>query len=399
MRVIGTLLALVLVGGVFVLTSCGGNPSSSFVITGEYIAVFPEELQQHEHPTNTSTDFANSTISLYRTKVGEDGNVEKVEIASKAFSNGNVTFRGHLDAPESIEITAVARDGSQALSTIARVGPGSTASFALLDYPHRITVPSDILVLRGKSLLLKESPSKFTITGNLTTEIGDSRVATMEIQMVAWDKFGREVYEKIGTIMLDKGSFVYEGEIAEPIVANIVFRGENSFIWVEAVIEPGANISIHPRGSRTQAIATMPPGWFPMEQIGAREETGRGTIFATAESGRHARLIDSWQQSYTFLSTVDAYNVIVERYQSQQASVINESIDRTSEPGNSTLGASQDRSSGLPRNEYVPTVGCEHVDLASVELQTSYFRSPNTDDPEHYRLSDEMWNIRQDALA
>lgn len=399
MRVIGTLRALVLVGGVLVLTSCGGIPSSGFVITGEYIAVFPEEQQQDELPTNASTVFANSTISLYRTKVGEDGNVEKVEIASKAFRDGNVTFTGHLDGPESIEITAVARDGSQALSTIARVGPGSLTSFALLDYPHPDSVPSDMLVLRGKSLLLKESPSKFTITGNLSTEIGDSRVTTMEIQMGSWDKFGREVYEEIRTLMLDKGSFVYEGEIAEPRVADIEFRGENTFIFVEAVIEPGANISIHPKGSSTQTIATMPPGWFSLDQMSTTEESGRGTIFATAESGRHARLIESWQQSYTFQSTVVAYNVAVQRYQSQQLSAVNPSIDRASTLGTTTLDANLNLPKASSPPAFVAAEGCEHVELSSVVPGSVFTSSPDPEQTELNRLWDEIWAIRHDALV
>ncbi|MCY4142946.1 MAG: hypothetical protein OXG08_04550 [Gammaproteobacteria bacterium] len=129
-----TLSLLVVVSIALILTSCGNQPSNTYTVSVEYIAVGPEELPQDSELATESPDHSTSTITLYRTQSNANGEVEKVEIASKAFQNGNVVFKSYVDSLESIEVSALAGGSSATLSTVAQVEPGSDIKIALLDY-------------------------------------------------------------------------------------------------------------------------------------------------------------------------------------------------------------------------------------------------------------------------
>lgn len=396
MRVVETLRPIMLVCAVFVLSACGSDPSSTYTIVGEYIAVVPEGLQQAGSPTNRSIDYSNSIITLYRTQIDEDGQVERVALASKPFRDGLVVFEGKLDAPESIEIAANSSETAEPLTIVASVGPGAELTFALLDYWY--TFPEDKLALKGKSLLFHDSASKFTISGNVDTELRGSGVITMELETSKWTSRGHQEFVELGLLMLDDGKFVYEDEISEPVVAEIEFRGDNFVVWTQAVIEPGAHISIQPRTTGAQSIATMPSGWFSMDQTSTGDERGPLTMFATAESGRHTRLIDSWQRSHTFLFTVDAYNVAYEDFLAQQGSMVDQSLDRASTESPDLDEDRSDASNPSESTVYIAAQECKHIDLSGAESPSSFGPPPNLTPPPHFKLSREIWEIRRNAL-
>ena len=393
-----TLSLLVVVSIALILTSCSNQPSNTYTVSVEYIAVGPEELPQDSELASESPDLSTSTITLYRKQSNANGEVEKVEIASKAFQNGKVVFKSYVDSQESIEITALASGSSATLNAVARVEPGSDIKLALLDYS--LPYFEDRLILRGNALLLSDSPSKFTISGRVTPEMRNSKIITMRLQTTNLNAWGHEEFEELGMLMIESETFVYEGEAIEPRVVEMELRGENFAFWTEIIVEPGASISIHTRGSPNQAIATMPSGWFSKDQMGTRSsaERGMGGFFATAEGGSHTRLIESWQQSYTFLSTAEAFNVAMENYATREVQITDQSINRGSNTVTNTDEVTQTPLATRSSTMIVAAKGCEHVDLSKVDLEHDLDYSSPSELPTHERLARKMWELRDDAL-
>ncbi|MCY4142945.1 MAG: hypothetical protein OXG08_04545 [Gammaproteobacteria bacterium] len=228
----------------------------------------------------------------------------------------------------------------------------------------------------------------------------NSKIITMRLETTNLNAWGRQEFEELGMLMIESETFVYEGEVFEPRVVEMELRGENFAFWTEIIVEPGASISIHTRGSPNQAIATMPSGWFSKDQLGTRSsaERGMGGFFATAEGGSHTRLIESWQQSYTFLSTVEAFNVAMENYATREIQITDQSINRGSNTVTNTDEVTQTPLATRSSTIHEAAKGCEHVDLSKVDLEHDLDYSSPGELPTHDRLARELWVLREDAL-
>ena len=86
-----------------------------------------------------------------------------------------------------------------------------------------------------------------------------------------------------------------EPEVAEPRVVNILIVGPLGHSQTHAIIEPQAHIQL-----------TSQTSWI------------KGVFAISNESNRHARLVDSWQQTEEYLSTREKYLDAYQKFQNQQ---------------------------------------------------------------------------------
>ena len=397
----GRLLALVSM--IAVLSSCAGDPSKTYTIVGEYMAV---DVRTSSDGETQDADLSTATITLYHKKTNSEGEVERVEMASKPFREGTVVFEGPIDSSITVEITTtISGATSEPLSTDARIGPGSNITFALVDFGHRFR--RDKLLLKDRSLLLQDSPQKYSISGNVSGYLRDSQFVVISVETLAWNETGSPVYTTVGELMLGEDDFVFEAEIEEPTVAAVGLSGDSFGYWTTVVIEPGARISLESQSSGTQSISTMPAGWFSMDQVSSRRNSTRLDISATAEHGRHNILIDSWQQSYAYQSKAQEAQAAFEKFAAQQQANLTRPVEQASQPGDaSTIEPDEEESAsgeGTPDSHSSvvegAAEGCEHVEVSSVGSLARVGPTPYIDLPEHGRLWRELGKIRVDALT
>ncbi len=396
MRVIRTVELLGVLCVLFVLTACGGSPSNTYTITGKYL----EDEWSDDPIDDRLPDLSAATITVFAETNTDSGETTTVEIGSKPLRDGGVVFSGRIDEPTTIEIAVQAEVEHQDLSARARINPGSDMEFLLVN--HRRTQRPSYLALVGKSSLVVDETKKFSITGDFRHLANSAPIANVLVEGLIWTESTDPYWHVFARVALDDGRFVIEKEIDEPTVVEVSLRTHSSWAYTPAVIEPNANITITAPGSSTQAIATMPVGWFDLQQHErtAERQSTYGRLLATAGTGRHARLVESWQQSYEYLAKLNEFNEALQEWRTRQERTGNL---RTITPDDSTNGQSLSDDSPnwtAPDIAIAPAGGCEHVDLLAVRPYRSLSgQDPTVEDLAHERIRDEMWNLRADKLT
>lgn len=130
-----------------------------------------------------------------------------------------------------------------------------------------------------------EPAEGFTISGDLSSIDGDLTGAYVEVTGWEYDATGEQLTLDFGRATLEQGKFEIEAKVDEPKVVNVVViapraREHTQFL---VVIEPGAKITLSSKG-------TWLKGVFPI-----------------SGKGRHAQLVESWQQSEEYLTIREEY--------------------------------------------------------------------------------------------
>ena len=395
---------------VLLLASCSSSPPVNYTISGDFI-VFenpePEELVDSDEAGSDATsdseaesdaplDAASVTISVTYETTNKDGETETVELASGSFVDGKVSFIGEIDEPTKVKISADVNDEDQ-FTVEALLTAEHEVKFALLDFWGEY--PYDQLVLVEGSHLSQDSSKKFTITADLGDVEADLSSAIVNSYATKYDEEGEPQMFELGRILLVDKKFVIEADIDEPTVASgFVSTGGDYRSSFTAVVEPNADISVFAHGD------------------GSANE-----LLATAESGMHANLIQSWQQSEEYLSTLEEYSDAYAQYlaeweaanseqeespddgetESSDEEVAEGAEDQESEEDAGTLASAStedsddsiaSEESGLP-----PAEGCEHV-AQEVQQSTRQAAASDYEMPDYYKLYEELQSIRSTAL-
>lgn len=398
MRLIRTVELLGVLCISLVLTACGGSPSNTFTITGKYL-----EDEWSDYPIDDQLlDLSTATITVSAETNTDSGETTSVEIGSKPFRDGGIVFSGQIDEPTIVEIAVHSQGEHEHFAARARINPGSEIEFLLVNF-RRIPRPS-YLTLVGKSALVVDESKRFSIAGDLSHFAKDAPIANVSVDTLTWSESGDAYWQTIASVALDDGRFVIEKEIDEPIFVEVSIRTHSAWAYTPAIIEPNANITVTAPGSSNQAIATMPVGWFDLQlqERTAERQTFATRLLATAGTGRHARLVESWQQSYEYLAKLNEFAEALQEWRTQQERTRNLGISSGPSDDSSSGNSSSDDSSGwsAPDIAIAPAAGCEHVDFLAVRpYGFARGQDPTDEDPAHERIRTELWELRTDTLT
>lgn len=395
---------LALLSTAFALTACsGGGPANSYTITGRYLT-----NDTPNEPTGEQTlDPSTATITLSIETETEAGEVVTTEIGTKVFHDGKVQFTGRIHEPTTFKIAAKLEGQEEELVSRATIAPGTKQEFAFINInrqyrPYR-------LALVGTSSLVADEEKKYSISGNLNQLAKDSKFAILSVETWKWDINNDAHYIELANVVLDDGGyFLIEGQVDEPMPVEVVIDTSSlSYAYTPAIIEPKVNITITAPGSNSQAAATMPAGWFDLEhdQQATERQASASILLATAGTGRHARLVESWQGSFEYRAKLNEFDAALQEWLDQPEGTRN---IRTWENNQSSANDATDGSPpGIespswspPELGIAPAVGCEHVDLLAVRPFGRY-REPVASFklPPHAQIRSELYELRTERLT
>lgn len=264
---------------------CSSNTfAGTFTIRGSFIADDPDTSVSNESASPSPLEEAK-----VRVLIREGSNTSQSSsnvLVSGTMQNGEISLVGEIDSATTVTISVDAGQETP-LELDAVVAPGRDVSFALLEWPT-------VLAFLGAVNSTTDSLQQFKITGNLSSVNFDVQHATVLARVLKRDTLG-EVTATNWHVLLKNKRFEIVGEITEPHVANVfIYKGAN-YTQTQAIIEPGAEIDLTTQsGSFKDIVATSQSG-----------------------TGKHAILIDSWQQTDEYWTTKRAYITALNNYQKE----------------------------------------------------------------------------------
>lgn len=344
-----------------------------------------------------AVDVPDATITISHYIQNEDSETDVVEVAVGEFNEGLFEFEGEIDEAKYARVSVLINE--EEFSNWGLVVPGGPeVAFALVQQ-HGL-YPTDQLVKVGASRDVKDPTKKFSISGDFNSLDRDMSLGIARVSGSSWSEEGES--RRFDTqILLEEGRFLFEAETNEPSVwivriweFNDTTDSPQYFGMTSVVVEPKVDIQI------SSTLAGM-------------------KLLATSKTGRHAQLVDSWQQSEPYLATLRQYvSAYEERFgesQTEQTETTTDSTDTDTnidttmdaEENISTMGDSTDEatdqrstsSDSIPilaiAENIPPAEGCEHVSLEEVKPG---ILDASDDDPEWYMLYNELSNMRSKAL-
>lgn len=363
----------------------------TFKIAGEYIAIeskLPEGTKAPSPNELETVDYSSGEVLVTYQSANENGETETVELVSGMFVDGKVSLVGEIDEPTEILIAVKAGQNQElTLQAVATPG-GEEISFALLDFK---SFPPDRLAFVGSSKRVKDPSKKFTISGNFSSIDKDLSLANVRVTGWGFDENGEQKQIGSGDMLLVDSKFLFEGEIDEPDVVNIYIQGHDPYFrtQTQAVVETGSVISVYSPGSANR-------------------------IVATAESGRHTELIESWQQSEEYLVTMQEYANALREHESQrldQPLLVDDENGINSNVEVASVGDEESPLNEIDEEDTESTTeglteaaaktslaeGCEHVAIKNVKAEVRDL-SVRANLPRHYHLSQKLAEIQSEAL-
>ena len=372
--------------------------SKQFTIIGKYVtpsADLSADTSLVEEGTGTVSDWSVASVVVSFETGNDEGNDETVELAAGSLVDGRVELTGEIDEPKMVTITASTGDGKESLKRTVVIEPGETAvSFAIVD--RQVDYRRVQLVMIGTSSRVRDDTRKFTIKGDFRSMQDGLSLGIITLSGPGFNTEGKLSRVTHGSVLLEDGMFSIESEIHEPSLMRVVAQaGENAFNEyfgaVEIVVEPDSEIVIEPRG------------W-------SRE------LVATAENGRHDRLVDSWQQSEPYQNLLNEYaksykdfrDAWEASWRARQAAQATTEEETTTTGADNDTNLSEETESSEEINDDVEPVlaysngkpaatGCEHVELADVNSEATQEPS-ESENPEYHKLFLDLVKMRTEAL-
>lgn len=275
------------------LLSCDQAQDSQYEIMGTLKTVSPpaadgsEEISEGDE---NSTDWSTARIAVLQDTINSAGELETVELISGTFEDGEVTLSGNVDHPTEVTIS-VETDGAEPLTLDAVIAPKTEISFLVHEYPEFDFASMNLLGVSRKAM---DPHNKFSISGDLSSIDADFERATIRATAWEYDNRGERITLNYGIVLLDNGKFVIEADVDEPKVVNIlvIVPTSQEQTQFKVIIEPEAAIEIVAQSSWLYDLAPV------------------------SGTGKHAQLIESWQQSEEYLATEQEYRIA---YQENQA--------------------------------------------------------------------------------
>ena len=400
------------------LVGCNTAPLKPFTINGEYIAVESASPETDTGPaTDTSAevtdsesdeasaeetvetvDLSTAKITVTQTTTNKDGEEESVELASGSFVDGALTIIGEIREATEVKISVADNDDANLSTTALLVPYGEPVSFALFD--RETDYPGDSLALIGTSRRSQDESTKFTVSGDLSGGPKDLTYGNVSVMSQSMED-GEMVMRTHGSVALMDGSFSIEADVDEPQIVNISVSSydpdpsKNIFKRMMAVVEPQSSVNLE---------------WVESSE----------SVVARSDNDRHVMILESWQQSDEYLTTVAAYDVAYAAYieewnakreaqasDSEEASESADSEEATDETEDVAAVVEEEEPSepeGLTEEQLAAypdrAEGCEHVviDQEIRTLSDIMMSVSGEDAPEWRKLSDQMRMIQSNAL-
>ncbi len=376
---------LVLVSASLTVLASTVDSQRAFTIRGTYIADDSSVYESVETTPNEAEriDLSTTIVEVTYKQTNEAGESETVELATGKFVDGKVSLTGKIDEPMDILISVQTDTGSSLTLPAVAIPGADEIEFALLDFQ---SFPPDRLASVGASRRVRDPSKKFTISGKLSSIDKDLSLANIRVSGWGFDDRGNQKAIDSGDMLLRDDQFVFEGEIEEATLLSIrIAQGQDPYFWTQtqAVVEQGSEITVYSPGSANQ-------------------------IIATADSGRHARLIESWQQNEKYLAKMHEYGEALREFETQQDAeplVVEEStqaglntdkIDTESEE-TATGKENEEETRTVLKMETTLAEGCEHVSLEDLRREATDL-SNEENLPRHFLLAQEMEEIKIETL-
>ena len=358
-----------------------------------------------EEEVEEPVDWSTATVSVTHETEGTNGETETVELASADLVDGKFVITG--DITEATEVTVTASVGEEELAATALLVPnGAEISMVLVDDMNEY--PRDSLYVLGESRRSQDSSQKFTISGDLSD-------LEQDVSMYEFGAFGRKfedgkmVSASLGSVMLEDGKFLLEADAADAQVVSVYLSSPytqdySEYVYASAQIiaEPNADYEVELRAT--------------------------DDLVLTSGVGKHAELIESWQQSDEYQSKFDAYESSYVAYMAEQEAKREAAIQEAAAAAENEGDTSTDTESAAEPEEETDTdtsedtalaeeiaeesdepqvagmkaaEGCEHVVIDQTHRSMSemfYSDEPSEDDPEHIVLGRELAQIQEVAM-
>ncbi len=273
------------------LYACDQGQNNVYTITGTIETVeIPVVEGSEEIPDmdENAVDWGSAKIVVTQEITNSDGEIETIELASGTFENGEVTFSGDIDQPTEVEISAEI-DGAEPLMLDAVIAPEARISFMLIEYPSS----GASMDFFGASRRVIDPSKRFSVSGDLSVVDGDLKRATVEVSSWEHDEMGEDVDFDFGKVLLENGKFLIEAEVDEPKFINVfVFLpAVGEYTQFNAIVEPGTEIEIVAHSSWLYHLTPI------------------------SGTGKHAHIVESWEQSDEYLALQQEYRVAYQEYQ------------------------------------------------------------------------------------
>lgn len=276
--------------------------SNSYRIVGEYIAneAGLEEGQDATASKNAnSLDLSTAEIRIIYEIPSDSGETETIELASDRFVDGRVVFEGEIDEPTDVRISIKELENQWKWVYTTIIPGGEEINFAMVD-------DGDVrLALVGVSKRVKNPQNKFTISGDLSSIDKDLSRAHVLVRGTGVNAGTLKAISS-GNMLPRNGKFLFEGEAERATVVQItvtthlalgdVSAADSFFGQTSAIVEPGAEISIHFQGEHNEFVAT-------------------------SGAGRHAKVIESWRQSSEYLELKDKFTKAEAEYKDKHTAL------------------------------------------------------------------------------
>lgn len=339
--------------------------AESFTVRGTLITDdTAPSLSEDQPKTPKALLEAQVTVLLHEENVSNEA-LPQTFLSGK-MTNGEISLIGEVDQPTHVTISVDA--GLEApLKLNAVVAPGREIKFALLEWPT-------VLAFLGSVNSAKDPSLQFKIFGNLSSVESDITHGTVMARVLERGALG-ETVSTTWHVLMQNNRFEIIGEVTEPRVVNVfIYKGVN-FTQTQAIIEPGAEIEI---GSKNDSLKDV----FAISSLG---------------KGKHAVLIDSWQQADNYWSTKRAYASALESYQKAllepktpaNETAINPSVVETSQGEDEAVEAEGDTDDGDECAKYVRL-------KRNVQRNTPIRTTEEL--PEHVKLLRQLNRLRLDPL-
>lgn len=403
------------------LAACSTGPSNTFNINGELVTVEPppteetdaddatavetDEASEAAEEVEEPVDWSTATVSVTYESAGENDETETVELAAAELVDGKFEITGEIE--KATEVTITASVGEEELSTTTLLIPnGEEISVVLVDDMNEYQ--RDALYVLGETHQSQDPEQKFTITGDFSSLDQDMSMATA-------GAFGRRLEDgkmvsaTLGQVLLEDGKFLLEADVADAQVVSVYFS--TPYAEFEDYIYASSQIIAEPSAS------------FEVEL----DPTDH--LFVTSGEGKHAELIESWEQSDEYQSKFAEYEKSFAAFRAEQdaereaaeqaaAAAVNEedattgteTVAETEEDADAdtvedvalvALGQDTSEESDEPQAPGMePAEGCEHVVIDQTHSPRSamFSNEPSDDDPEYVVLGRELTAIQEEAM-
>jgi len=336
------LLGLTCCASLVVLAS-QANATLAYKIKGEFIYIEPPvdeepseaEADAPEAPPREPVDLSNAVLTISYDTTNEEGEAETVTLYEGTYEEDFENV-GEVAEPTEIKISLQVSEDSNPLTIKSVIGTGSDVHFAYVD---RVG-PRDVFTLEGATNQVMNPDNKFSVSGDLRFLDSDPTYSrTVEISTVVFDDAGNRQGKRWGPVLVRNNTFLIEGDVDRPAKARLFIQSGHEF---SATI---ATVMIEPQSD------------FVVGKLGDQIEE----LSITSDSGYHAKLIESWQQSEEYIDLIEAYATEYDQYNKRRAAGEPEPEVSYEEATESSLDsvASEDYADAV-----TPTEGCEDAVVA-----------------------------------